>query len=272
MDLAGKNVAIIGVGGIGRELVQLLDRKGVGIFFIGDNSFDSFYETGEDSIEKNFAADVCPEYVDVTDEGSRDNWFTLLGRVMEEKKIQFQIFIYTAGVIGPVGKKSLPQYEEIKRTTQINYLSAVYFVNRFAEEIFRPAKFGRIITIGSMAGYIPTPSAKTYDASKAALNAYMEAFASTMDMWNELEDSDIKSNNFAFRMVETNMTKGMRDQDREREFKRFKQSKRGYIAPKDAAFEVVNALETDRHGSILDGTSFTMRYALQNMRDAIPSI
>lgn len=262
-SLEGKNVAILGTGDIGAAIIKLLAGKKIGNVYAGDYSLESL-EKLEEWFSGNAQGTFFSNGLNVIGPISREAWFEWV----KNSGDRIDIFIYTAGVVGPTGVMTLPPQEEFEKIIKINFTSAVYFVNRFAEEIFRPQKFGRIVTIGSMAGYIPTLNAATYDASKAGLNAYMETFAKRMDVWRRKEGVDIKSNNFVFRMIATAMTNGMSEKDKEREFRRFRQD--DFLTVADAARGVVHVLENDIHGAMFDGTAFDMRYALGEMRDFIP--
>lgn len=83
------------------------------------------------------------------------------------------LFIYCAGVSLPVGLKHF-DFEKDHATTEANYIGALAWLNP-AAEMFQALKKGQIVGISSVAGERGRVGNPSYNASKAALNSYLES-------------------------------------------------------------------------------------------------
>ena len=83
------------------------------------------------------------------------------------------LFIYNSGIALPTGFKHY-NFEKDQRTTEVNYLGALAWLNPVAA-LFQSAKAGTIVGISSVAGDRGRVGNPSYNASKAALTCYLEA-------------------------------------------------------------------------------------------------
>lgn len=83
------------------------------------------------------------------------------------------VFIYSAGISQMVGLKKYDFHKDL-RTLQVNLLGALAWLNPVAE-LFQSLKCGQIVAVSSVAGERGRVGNPSYNASKAALNSYMES-------------------------------------------------------------------------------------------------
>ncbi len=83
------------------------------------------------------------------------------------------LIVYSAGVMPPVGPTEFDTAKDL-RIFAVNVLGAMAWLNQAAER-FQQAGHGAIVGIGSVAGDRGRRGQPAYNASKAALHAYLEA-------------------------------------------------------------------------------------------------
>lgn len=83
------------------------------------------------------------------------------------------LFVYNSGIALPTGFKHY-DFEKDRRTTEVNYLGALAWLNPVAV-LFQSAQAGAIVGISSVAGERGRVGNPSYNASKAALTCYLEA-------------------------------------------------------------------------------------------------
>jgi short-subunit dehydrogenase len=83
------------------------------------------------------------------------------------------LFIYNPGISFPSGMKHY-EFEKDRRVTEVNYLGALAWLNPVAT-MFHGLQAGQIVGISSVAGERGRVGNPSYNASKAALNCYLES-------------------------------------------------------------------------------------------------
>ena len=84
-----------------------------------------------------------------------------------------ELFIYNSGISLPSGMKHY-EFEKDRHVTEVNYLGALAWLNPVAA-MFYKQKAGQIVGISSVAGERGRVGNPSYNASKAALNCFMES-------------------------------------------------------------------------------------------------
>ncbi len=91
------------------------------------------------------------------------------------------LFIYNTGISLPVGLKKY-DFEKDRRTTEVNYLGALAWLNPVAA-MFQSLKAGQIVGLSSVAGERGRVGNPSYNASKAALTCYLEAMRNRLSRY-----------------------------------------------------------------------------------------
>jgi NAD(P)-dependent dehydrogenase (short-subunit alcohol dehydrogenase family) len=148
--------------GIGRAAVGLLSSQGALVTASDLN----------ENLSEIFAGDKSVHAVvgDVTD----PQFCTSLAKQAEERGPVTGLF-HSAGIM-PGGEVADVPAEDIVRVMTVNYGGTVNAVKAVLPSMRRHGR-GRIIIMGSLAGYFPTNKFSAYSASKAAVNVFAETLA-----------------------------------------------------------------------------------------------
>ena len=113
--------------------------------------------------------------------------------------------VCSAGITGP--NTTVIEYptEAWKQVFELN-THGVFYCNRAAAALMRPAGFGRIVNMASIAGKEGNPNASAYSASKAAV------IGLTKSLGKELADTQITVNAIAPAAVRTAIFDQMTDE------------------------------------------------------------
>ncbi|MGD0878964.1 MAG: SDR family NAD(P)-dependent oxidoreductase [Anaerolineales bacterium] len=106
---------------------------------------------------------------DVTDYDSVPGLFQEITAVLGG----LDLVIYNSGILYPSGMKHF-EFDKDLRVTEVNYLGALAWLNP-AAALFHRLKAGQIVGISSVAGERGRVGTPAYNASKAALNCYLES-------------------------------------------------------------------------------------------------
>lgn len=249
MFLYNRNVAIIGLGGMGKEIAKTLAERGVKKFFFGDYDNARSAEAEIYTLEHGLGVTCYAKKINVADDVSCKEWVEWI----KTQGMPIHALVYTAGIIGPGGKsKFIAKWttEEIRAVYNVNIIGMMGLVNDFLNAFFIPQKYGRIVTIGSMAGMFPGEGSGVYDSTKAAVIAYMRSLAKDL-VASQARGIDIRSNCIAPRMVNTGMVGHLADKSMmEKLLSRFRQSE--LSEPSDVADQVFDLLDGDHHGLVVD--------------------
>jgi len=159
--MAEKKVALVtGVSsGIGRAIASLLSERG----------FRVFGTMRKPSEADRWPGDVGPIRLDVRDEESvRSSLRTVLNQAG-----RIDALVNNAGytLVGSLEETSIEEARELFETNFFGVLR----MTQAALPFMREQKYGRIVNIGSVLGFLPAPYQGIYSASKHALEGYSES-------------------------------------------------------------------------------------------------
>ena len=112
------------------------------------------------------------------------------------------ILVNNAGINGPIAPAWEYKLEDWDRVVAID-MTAVFYASRLAARHMRENRYGRIVTISSVAGKEGVPYIAAYSAAKAGVIGFSKALA------KELVDCGVTVNCIAPAMTETDLLKGM---------------------------------------------------------------
>lgn len=115
---------------------------------------------------------------------------------------QIHILVNNAGINGPIAPSWEYPLEDWDRVVAID-MTAVFYASRLAARHMREHKYGRIVTIASVAGKEGVPYISAYSAAKAGVIGFSKALA------KELTDAGVTVNCIAPAMTETDLLKSM---------------------------------------------------------------
>jgi len=112
------------------------------------------------------------------------------------------ILVNNAGINGPIAPAWDYPLEDWDRVVAID-MTAVFYASRLAARHMRANRYGRIVTITSIAGKEGVPFIAAYSAAKAGVIGFSKALA------KELTDCGVTVNCIAPALTETDLLKGM---------------------------------------------------------------
>jgi NAD(P)-dependent dehydrogenase (short-subunit alcohol dehydrogenase family) len=169
-DLSGKVALITGAGrGIGRATALAFAREEAALVLTA-RSADQLAAVAEEAAELS-EAKVVIHAADVTDERQVNELFT---RVQSECG-RLDLLVNNAGAFdgGPLDELSAEAWDRVINTN----LRGPFLCTRGALRMMKPARSGRIINIGSIAGQRSRVNAAAYTASKHGLWGLTQATA-----------------------------------------------------------------------------------------------
>jgi NAD(P)-dependent dehydrogenase (short-subunit alcohol dehydrogenase family) len=118
---------------------------------------------------------------------------------------QIHILVNNAGINGPIKPAWEYPLEDWDRVIAID-MTAVFYASRLAARHMREHRYGRIVTVSSIAGKEGVPNLAGYSAAKAGVIGLAKAMA------KELCDSGVTVNCIAPAMTETPLLEGMTEE------------------------------------------------------------
>jgi len=112
------------------------------------------------------------------------------------------VLVNNAGINGPIAPAWDYPLEDWDRVVAID-MTAVFYASRLAARHMRANRYGRIVTIASVAGKEGVPFIAAYSAAKAGVIGFSKALA------KELTDCGVTVNCIAPALTETDLLKGM---------------------------------------------------------------
>jgi 3-oxoacyl-[acyl-carrier protein] reductase len=185
-------VAIVtgGARGIGRSIAERLDRDGAKVV-VWDR----------DIAPVQSGSAFAPAAAEIVDVASYLEVERAFNKAVETFG-QVDILVNNAGINGPI----LPTWdyplEDWDRVIAID-MTAVFYGSRVAARHMRERRYGRIITVASIAGKEGVPNISAYSAAKAGVIGFSKALA------KELSDVGVTVNCIAPAMTETDLLRGM---------------------------------------------------------------
>lgn len=160
-DLSGRTALVTGGGrGLGRSMAEALAEAGADVAILArsraqvDEAAESIRGRGCRALP--LTADVAnPEEVEAAVNEIMEAW----GRL--------DILVNAAGVISRGPAEEFP-LEDWRRIVDIN-LTGAYLCSRAAARVMIPRKYGKIINIASIMGWLTMPGRAAYASSKAGL-------------------------------------------------------------------------------------------------------
>lgn len=224
----GKTALVTGATrGIGRSIALHLAKKGA--FVIGTATT----EAGSLEISELFQQANCYGDGVVLDVANQDSVDDLMAKLTEQDKIP-SILVNNAGITADNLMLRMDD-DEWYRVIETN-LNAIYRLSKACLKPMFRARWGRIITIGSVVGSSGNSGQVNYTAAKAGVIGFSKSLA------QEMGSRGITVNVVAPGFIETDMTSALPDLVREEMLKRIPLRRMGKV--EDIA-EVVGFLASD---------------------------
>jgi len=178
--------------GIGLGIAKLMAERGAKVV-VWDRDLAPLQSAGFEPAAAQ-AVDVA-SYASV--EAAFNAAVTQLGKV--------DILVNNAGINGPIAPTWEYPLEDWDRVVAID-MTAVFYASRLAARHMRDNKYGRIVTVASIAGKEGVPNISAYSAAKAGVIGFSKSLA------KELCDVGVTVNCIAPAMTETPLLDGMTEE------------------------------------------------------------
>lgn len=223
--------------GIGQAIAHRLAQTGVTVIGTATS------ESGAEKITENFKAaglDGSGMCLNVTDSESVDK---VLKQIKETFGSTPHILVNNAGVTRDnlLMRMKEDEWDTIMETN----LTSVFRLSKACLRGMMKAKWGRIVTIGSVVGTMGNPGQSNYCAAKAGLIGFSKSLA------KEIGSRGVTVNVVAPGFIDTDMTKALTDEQRQVMLDQVPMVRLG--APEDIA-NAVNFLASDDAGYITGET------------------
>ena len=185
MKNGNEKIAIItgGTGTLGRFVVNKFASENIKVYVPARN-IDKFREIFDSSVnDESFSLRKIFSFeCNVSDENSIKEF---VEKVSALEKGKIDILVNTIGGIHPPVKIGDLSTQELEKNWNLNFKSTFIF-SREALKFMRAGNFGRIVSIGALAGLEATPVRFPYSVSKASVIHLMKTIAL------EYKDNNIK--------------------------------------------------------------------------------
>ena len=195
IDLKGKTAIVTGASrGIGKAIAEKLFEAGATVILIARNE-----EKLKQLSEKLNNSPYYP--LDITD---REKVVQTFKEIQKEHRID--ILVNNAGITRD-NILMMMKEEEIDSVIDTN-LKSVFFITKQVLRKMLKQRSGRIINITSIIGLMGNPGQSNYSASKAGIIGFTKSLA------KEIGSRNITVNAIAPGFIETDMTKGLPEENR----------------------------------------------------------
>lgn len=226
--LDGKIALVTGASrGIGRAIALNLSKKGA--FVIGTATT----EKGAEELSNVFQHDGLPGVGMVLDVASQESVDNLMQKLSDQNTVP-SVLVNNAGITADNLLLRMDD-DEWYRVIETN-LNAVYRLTKACIKPMFRARFGRIISIGSVVGSSGNAGQVNYTAAKAGVVGFSKSLA------QEIGSRGITVNVVAPGFIETDMTAALPDLVRDEMLKRIPMKRMGKV---DDIAEVVAFLASD---------------------------
>jgi 3-oxoacyl-[acyl-carrier protein] reductase len=193
VNLDGQVAIVTGAArGIGLGIAKLIAERGARVI-VWDRDVAPLQGSG--------FTPALAQTVDVADYKSVEAAFN--AAVKQLGKID--ILVNNAGINGPIKPTWEYPLEDWDEVVAID-MTAVFYACRLAAKHMRDNKYGRIVTVASIAGKEGVPNISAYSAAKAGVIGFSKALA------KELCDAGVTVNCIAPAMTETPLLEGMTEE------------------------------------------------------------
>jgi NAD(P)-dependent dehydrogenase (short-subunit alcohol dehydrogenase family) len=193
VNLDGQVAIVTGAArGIGLGIAKLIAERGAKVIV---------WDRDVAPLQGDGFAPALAQTVDVADYKSVEAAFN--AAVTQFGKID--ILVNNAGINGPIKPTWEYPLEDWDKVVAID-MTAVFYACRLAAKHMRDNKYGRIVTVASIAGKEGVPNISAYSAAKAGVIGFSKALA------KELTDSNVTVNCIAPAMTETPLLAGMTEE------------------------------------------------------------
>jgi 2-dehydro-3-deoxy-L-rhamnonate dehydrogenase (NAD+) len=190
-SLDGQVAIVTGAArGIGLAIARLMAERGAKVV-VWDRDLEPLQAAGD-------FKPAMAQVVDVADYGSVERAFN----AAVEKFGQIHIIVNNAGINGPIKPTWEYPLEDWDKVVAID-MTSVFYASRLAAKHMREKKYGRIVTVASIAGKEGVANICAYSAAKAGVIGFSKALA------KELCDAGVTVNCIAPAMTETSLLEGM---------------------------------------------------------------
>lgn len=194
----GERVAIVtgGTGALGRYIVNKFADEGIKVY-VPSRTVEEFNKIFDSSAEKKSEyfrlRKIYCFQCNATDESSVKEFVDNVA-VQENDKIDF--LINTVGGISPPSKAADLSTDVLDQMIDLNFKSAFYFT-RDVLRAMKKNNYGRIISIGAIAGLETSPGRFAYSFAKAGVIILMDTIS------EEMKDMDIRCNSIIPGVIDT---------------------------------------------------------------------
>jgi NAD(P)-dependent dehydrogenase (short-subunit alcohol dehydrogenase family) len=193
VNLDGQVAIVTGAArGIGLGIAQLIAQRGAKVI-VWDRDVAPLQGSG--------FTPALAQTVDVADYKSVEKAFNDAAKQFGK----IDILVNNAGINGPIKPTWEYPLEDWDKVVAID-MTAVFYACRLAAKHMRDNKYGRIVTVASIAGKEGVPNISAYSAAKAGVIGFSKALA------KELCDAGVTVNCIAPAMTETPLLDGMTEE------------------------------------------------------------
>lgn len=172
-----------GTGALGRYIVNKLSDEGIKVYVPCQSTeqFNKIFDTSQDRDSEYFKLrKIFCITCDATDENSVKEFVESVA-AQENGKIDY--LINTVGGISPPAKIEELTTNILDKMFRLNFLTAFYFT-RETIRVMKKNNYGRIISLGAMAGLETSPGKFAYSFTKAGVINLMETVNEEMKEYN----------------------------------------------------------------------------------------
>lgn len=193
-----EKIAIItgGTGFLGRKIAEKFSLRGIKVYIpvIKMEEFKKVFDNSDDSGKLEYQLRKIYSFeCNAIDENSVSEFVNKVS-VLENGKIDY--LINTVGGINPPSEVIDLTSDSLMKMINLNFMSAFYFSREVLKEM-KKNNFGRIISVGAIAGLSPVPGRFDYSFSKSGVIRLMETIS------EEMKDFNIRCNTVIPSVIDT---------------------------------------------------------------------
>ena len=155
--------------GIGRSFAEVYAKNGHDLVLVARNKVK--LEEFAQELKAKYAVDVQVFAADLIPVDAAQKLF----EAITERNIEVDILVNNAGMM-QVEKLSESDPQQLNNLLQLNIQSLVNMTQQFVKPMMSRGK-GKIVNVGSIASFMPTPNFAAYGASKAFVLSFSEGIA-----------------------------------------------------------------------------------------------